>query len=78
VTGVYVIETERLLLRRWPMTRPDNARSRAVMARCGLTQRGEIEYHGWLQVHYAIDRSGWPRSGAALPWMEIRRVNAAG
>jgi len=48
------------------------------MARCGLTQRGEIEYHGWLQVHYAIDRSGWPRSDAALPWMEIRRVNAAG
>ena len=60
------------------MTRPDNTRSRAVMERCGLTQRGEIEYHGWLQVHYAIDRSGWPPSGAPLPWMEIRRVNAAG
>ena len=78
MTGVYEIETERLLLRRWPMTRPDNARSRAVMARCGLTKRGEIEYHGWLQVHYAIDRSGWPPSGTQPPRAKIRRVDAAG
>jgi RimJ/RimL family protein N-acetyltransferase len=56
------------------MTRPDNTRSRAVMERCGLTQRGELEFHGWKQVHYAIDREGWPPQGAPLARSEIRRV----
>ena len=60
------------------MTRPDNARSRKVMERCGLTQRGEVEYHGWLQVHYAVDRSGWPPSGTQLPPSKVRTVGAAG
>jgi RimJ/RimL family protein N-acetyltransferase len=56
------------------MTRPDNARSRAVMERCGLTQRGVIEFHGWQQVHYAIDRQDWPPPGVTLAKSEIRRV----
>jgi RimJ/RimL family protein N-acetyltransferase len=56
------------------MTRPDNVRSRAVMERCGLTPRGEIDYHGWRQVHYAIDRRDWPPAGVDLPPIEIRRV----
>ena len=60
------------------MTRPDNARSRKVMERCGLTQRGEVEYHGWLQVHYAIERAGWPAPGMQLPRTGIRRVDGAG
>lgn len=55
------------------MTRPDNTRSRAVMERCGLTKRGELEFHGWRQVHYAIDREGWPQ-GVAPARSEIRRV----
>jgi RimJ/RimL family protein N-acetyltransferase len=56
------------------MTRPDNTRSRAVMERCGLTQRGELEFHGWRQVHYAIDRTDWPPPGVRLARSEIRRV----
>jgi len=56
------------------MTRPDNARSRAVMERCGLTQRGELEFHSWKQVHYAIDRKDWPPRDAHLPRMNIRKV----
>lgn len=56
------------------MTRPDNTRSRAVMERCGLTQRGELEFHGWKQVHYAIDRKEWPPQGVSLAKSEIRRV----
>lgn len=55
------------------MTRPDNTRSRAVMERCGLTKRGELEFHGWRQVHYAIDREGRPQ-GVAPARSEIRRV----
>jgi RimJ/RimL family protein N-acetyltransferase len=56
------------------MTRPDNARSRAVMERCGLTQRGELVFHGWRQVHYAIDRKDWaPHDAHARP-MTIREV----
>ena len=57
------------------MTRPDNVRSRAVMERCGLTQRGEVDFHGWKQVHYAIDQDGWPPRGAEMPTMKIRQVN---
>ena len=56
------------------MTRPDNARSRAVMERCGLTQRGQIEFHGWSQVHYAIDRQDWPRHDGQTQPMKIRGV----
>ncbi len=55
-------------------TRPDNARSRAVMERCGLTQRGELDFHGWKQVYYAIDRPDWPRHDADVPLMNIREV----
>jgi RimJ/RimL family protein N-acetyltransferase len=57
------------------MTRPDNTRSRAVMERCGLTQRAEIDFHGWKQVYYAIDEQDWPPSGAKLTAMKIRQVN---
>lgn len=56
------------------MTRPDNARSRAVMERCGLTYRGDIEFHGVQQVHYAIDRGEWPPAGAAPPATRVRRI----
>jgi RimJ/RimL family protein N-acetyltransferase len=56
------------------MTRPDNTRSRRVMQRCGLTERGALEFHGWKQVHYAIDRQGWPPKGVAIAQSEIRRV----
>jgi RimJ/RimL family protein N-acetyltransferase len=38
------------------VTLPDNARSRAVMERCGLTYRGEIVYFGRTQVYYAVER----------------------
>ncbi|MEK6226683.1 MAG: GNAT family N-acetyltransferase [Chloroflexota bacterium] len=57
------------------MTRPDNARSRAVMERCGLTLRGEIDFHGWKQVYYAIDEQDWQPSGVQVPSMKIRQVN---
>ena len=56
------------------MTRPDNARSRAVMDRSGLTQRGEIDFHGWKQVYYAVDADEWPPRGSEMPSMEIREV----
>lgn len=56
------------------MTRPDNARSRAVMERCGLTLRGELEFHGWHQVHYAIDRPQWPPRDTPVPPITIREV----
>jgi RimJ/RimL family protein N-acetyltransferase len=56
------------------MTRPDNTRSRAVMERCGLTERGELEFHGWKQVHYAIDRQAWPSSGSTQRAVQIRKV----
>jgi len=54
------------------MTRPDNVRSRAVMERCGLTLRGELDFRGWRQVHYAIDRQDWPPHD--VPPMKIRQV----
>jgi RimJ/RimL family protein N-acetyltransferase len=57
------------------MTRPDNARSRAVMERSGMTQRGEIDFHGWKQVYYAIDRDDWPGRDREMPSMKIRQVN---
>jgi RimJ/RimL family protein N-acetyltransferase len=38
------------------ITRPGNARSRAVMERLGLSYRGEVEWRGSAQVWYAIDR----------------------
>jgi len=27
-----------------------------------MTQRGEIDFHGWKQVYYAIDRDDWPET----------------
>jgi RimJ/RimL family protein N-acetyltransferase len=56
------------------MTRPDNVRSRAVMERCGLTHRGELDFHGWHQVHYAIDRADWPPQEVQRQPMKIREV----
>ncbi len=56
------------------MTRPDNVRSRAVIERCGLTYRGDVDFHGWQQVHYAIDRNDWPPAGEQPPPVRIRRL----
>ena len=56
------------------MTRPDNARSRAVMERSGLTKRGEVDFHGWRQIYYAIDAKDWPPSDREMPSMRIREV----
>ena len=56
------------------MTRPENVRSRAVMERCGLTERGELDFHGWHQVHYAIDRQDWPSDDDPMPRVDIRKV----
>ena len=56
------------------MTRPDNTRSRGVMERCGLTKRGELEFRGWKQVHYAIDREDWPPQRVSIAKSEIRKV----
>jgi RimJ/RimL family protein N-acetyltransferase len=57
------------------MTLPTNRRSLAVMERCGLTPRGEIDFAGHRQVHYAIDRESWPPPGVALPPINIREVS---
>ena len=57
------------------MTRPDNLRSLAVMERCGLTRRGELEFHGHRQVHYAIDREDVATGGSAPGRCEIRRTS---
>jgi RimJ/RimL family protein N-acetyltransferase len=59
------------LERIFSMTDPANVRSRGVMERCGLTLRGEVEYHGHRQVHYAIDRAAWPPPGVELPAIRI-------
>jgi RimJ/RimL family protein N-acetyltransferase len=56
------------------MTRPDNVRSRAVMERCGLTHQGELDFHGWRRVHYAIDRADWPPQEAQQQPVKIREV----
>jgi RimJ/RimL family protein N-acetyltransferase len=56
------------------MTLPSNRRSRAVMERCGLTPRGEIEFAGHRQVHYAIERERWPPPGVAIAQIDIRPV----
>jgi RimJ/RimL family protein N-acetyltransferase len=41
------------------LTVPDNARSRRVMERCGLTYRGETFFRDLHHVWYAIDRTTW-------------------
>ena len=56
------------------MTRPDNARSQAVMERCGLTVRGELEFHGSRLLYSAIDRGDWPPAGIELPAIGIHRT----
>jgi RimJ/RimL family protein N-acetyltransferase len=38
------------------ITRPDNARSRAVMERLGMTERGATHWHEHDVVWYALDR----------------------
>jgi ribosomal-protein-alanine N-acetyltransferase len=38
------------------ITRPGNRRSRSVMERLGLTYRGEVEWRGYRQVWYALER----------------------
>ena len=59
------------LERIFSMTEPANVRSRAVMERCGLTPRGEVDFHGHHQVHYAIDRTAWPPADVDLPMIRI-------
>jgi RimJ/RimL family protein N-acetyltransferase len=55
---------ERIGLRRvFSMTDPANARSRAVMERCALTLRGEIDFGGYHEGWYAIEREAWPPDG---------------
>lgn len=68
--GFNVLDLPRI----FSMTRPDNVRSRAVMERCGLTQRGELNFHGWHQVHYAIDRQDWPPHDGQMSPVKIREV----
>lgn len=64
---------ERVGLERiFSMTDPTNTRSRAVMERCGLAYHGEVQFDGYLEVYYAIDRSEWPRAGVELPSIQIR------
>jgi len=41
------------------MTRPENRRSRRVMERCGLTERGTQYFYEHQQAWYAIDREDW-------------------
>jgi len=41
------------------IVRPDNAASRRVMEKCGLTLRGASRFRGIDVVWYAIDRSTW-------------------
>src|SRR5918996_734575 len=41
------------------LTVPDNARSRRVMERCGLTHRGDTSFRDLHHVWYAIDRAAW-------------------
>jgi RimJ/RimL family protein N-acetyltransferase len=43
--------------RLYSFTTPGNRRSRAVMARLGLTQRGTVFWHGYGIVWYALDRA---------------------
>ena len=33
---------------------------------------GELDFHGWRQVHYAIDRPDWPPHD--VPQMKMRHV----
>jgi RimJ/RimL family protein N-acetyltransferase len=42
--------------RLYSFTTPDNGRSRAVMERLGLTERGAAFWHGHDVVWYALDR----------------------
>ena len=47
------------------ITLPENAASRRVMEKAGLTFRGETRWRGYGVVWYAIDREKW--AGKALP-----------
>jgi RimJ/RimL family protein N-acetyltransferase len=42
--------------RLYSFTTPGNRRSRAVMERLGLTERGETHWHGYEVLWYALDR----------------------
>ena len=42
------------------LTTPANARSRAVMERCGMKEVATATWRGLEHVCYAIDRSTWP------------------
>jgi [ribosomal protein S5]-alanine N-acetyltransferase len=45
------------------ITTPDNAASRRVMEKCGLTERGETDWHGYHMVWYAIERTTFEAHG---------------
>jgi hypothetical protein len=47
-------------------------RSRWRDAADRIEQARELEFHGWKQVHYAIDREDWPPQRIAIA--KIRRV----
>lgn len=50
------------------VTRPDNAKSRRVMEKLGLTCQGERPFRGApAAVWYALDRQTWLNSTAKLP-----------
>ena len=43
------------------ITLPTNLRSQRVMTKLGLTRRGEVDWRGFHQVWYAIEREEWER-----------------
>ena len=45
------------------ITLPENAASRRVMEKAGLTYRGETRWRGHDVIWYAIDRDAWEARG---------------
>ena len=56
--GFEVVDLERII----STARADNAASRRVMEKCGLTFQEELTHKGALVAWYAIDRADWQAS----------------